>query len=66
MGQRGPTSPSSRPFRTSARRHEHDAALPPVPGRRRRLLGEDRGSEFTLEKIETMDIDYEAAMKRRP
>jgi nitrogen fixation protein NifB len=26
------------------------------------LLGEDRGDEFTLEKIEAMEIDYEAAM----
>ena len=26
------------------------------------LLGEDRGAEFTLDKIEAMDIDYEAAM----
>jgi nitrogen fixation protein NifB len=29
------------------------------------LLGQDRGAEFTLEKIEAMDIDYGAAMKRR-
>ncbi|WP_075185667.1 nitrogenase cofactor biosynthesis protein NifB [Teredinibacter haidensis] len=29
------------------------------------LLGEDRGEEFTLEKIESMEIDYEAAMKTR-
>jgi nitrogen fixation protein NifB len=29
------------------------------------LLGEDRGAEFTLEKIEAMDIDYAEAMKRR-
>ncbi|THG83591.1 nitrogenase cofactor biosynthesis protein NifB [Pseudomonas sp. A-1] len=29
------------------------------------LLGEDRGDEFTLEKIESMDIDYAAAMVRR-
>ncbi|MDD3610554.1 MAG: nitrogenase cofactor biosynthesis protein NifB [Halothiobacillaceae bacterium] len=29
------------------------------------LLGEDRGDEFTLEKIEMMTIDYAAAMKRR-
>ena len=26
------------------------------------LLGEDRGDEFTMDKIEAMDIDYEAAM----
>jgi nitrogen fixation protein NifB len=29
------------------------------------LLGEDRGAEFTLEKIEAMDIDHAEAMKRR-
>lgn len=29
------------------------------------LLGEDRGDEFTLDKIEEMEIDYEAAMKKR-
>jgi len=29
------------------------------------MLGEDRGAEFTLEKIEMMEIDYEAAMQRR-
>jgi nitrogen fixation protein NifB len=29
------------------------------------MLGEDRGDEFTLDKIETMDIDYGAAMERR-
>ncbi|WP_038093415.1 nitrogenase cofactor biosynthesis protein NifB [Acidihalobacter prosperus] len=29
------------------------------------LLGEDRGEEFTLDKIEAMEIDYEAAMVRR-
>lgn len=29
------------------------------------LLGEDRGDEFTLDKIEQMDIDYEAAMLKR-
>ena len=29
------------------------------------LLGEDRGDEFTLDKIEAMDIDYEAAMAVR-
>lgn len=29
------------------------------------LLGEDRGAEFTMEKIEAMEIDYEAAMARR-
>ncbi|MDO8329453.1 MAG: nitrogenase cofactor biosynthesis protein NifB [Fluviicoccus sp.] len=29
------------------------------------LLGEDRGEEFTLDKIEAMDVDYEAAMVKR-
>ena len=29
------------------------------------LLGEDRGDEFTLDKIEAMEIDYEAAMAVR-
>ncbi|TGD75071.1 nitrogenase cofactor biosynthesis protein NifB [Mangrovimicrobium sediminis] len=29
------------------------------------LLGEDRGEEFTLDKIEAMEIDYGAAMKTR-
>ncbi len=29
------------------------------------LLGEDRGEEFTLDKIEEMDIDYAAAMEKR-
>ncbi|MCE2029672.1 nitrogenase cofactor biosynthesis protein NifB [Sessilibacter corallicola] len=29
------------------------------------LLGEDRGEEFTMEKIEEMEIDYEAAMEKR-
>lgn len=29
------------------------------------LLGEDRGAEFTLDKIEKMEIDYASAMKMR-
>jgi nitrogen fixation protein NifB len=29
------------------------------------LLGEDRGDEFTMEKIEEMNIDYAAAMEKR-
>ncbi|MDD2664445.1 MAG: nitrogenase cofactor biosynthesis protein NifB [Dechloromonas sp.] len=29
------------------------------------LLGEDRGDEFTMDKIDVMDIDYAAAMARR-
>jgi len=29
------------------------------------MLGEDRGQEFTLDRIEDMEIDYEAAMLKR-
>ncbi|MFN3881879.1 MAG: nitrogenase cofactor biosynthesis protein NifB [Nitrincola lacisaponensis] len=29
------------------------------------LLGEDRGAEFTLDKIDAMEVDYEAAMVKR-
>lgn len=29
------------------------------------MLGEDRGSEFTMDKIDVMEVDYEAAMVRR-
>jgi nitrogen fixation protein NifB len=29
------------------------------------MLGEDRGAEFSLDKIDALDIDYEAAMVRR-
>ncbi len=29
------------------------------------LLGEDRGDEFTMDKIEAMEIDYAAAMNKR-
>jgi len=29
------------------------------------LLGEDRGDEFTMDKIESMEIDYETAMAER-
>lgn len=29
------------------------------------LLGEDRGEEFTIDKIEAMNIDYDAAMQTR-
>ncbi len=29
------------------------------------MLGEDRGAEFTLDKIEKMKIDYQAAMQKR-
>jgi nitrogen fixation protein NifB len=29
------------------------------------MLGEDRGAEFTLDRIDNLDIDYEAAMARR-
>jgi nitrogen fixation protein NifB len=29
------------------------------------MLGEDRGNEFTMDKVENMEIDYESAMQRR-
>lgn len=29
------------------------------------MLGEDRGAEFTMDKIDVMEVDYEAAMVRR-
>lgn len=29
------------------------------------MLGEDRSAEFTLDKVETREVDYEAAMRRR-
>ncbi len=29
------------------------------------LLGEDRGAEFTMEKVEAMEIDFDAALQRR-
>ena len=29
------------------------------------MLGEDRGDEFTMDKIEEMEIDYQAAMEKR-
>ena len=29
------------------------------------MLGEDRGAEFTMDKIDVMEVDYEAAMARR-
>ncbi|MEW7996906.1 MAG: NifB/NifX family molybdenum-iron cluster-binding protein, partial [Candidatus Thiodiazotropha endolucinida] len=29
------------------------------------MLGEDRGDEFTMDKVEEMQIDYEAAMEKR-
>ena len=41
------------------RRDEHDAALPPVPRRRRGLLGEDRSAEFTTDKIMEMEVNYD-------
>ena len=29
------------------------------------MLGEDRGDEFTMDKVETMEVDYAAAMVKR-
>jgi len=66
MGQRGPT-----PMELSAlqdacagdmnmMRHCRQCRADAVG-----LLGEDRGAEFTLDKIETMEIDYQEAMVKR-
>ncbi len=29
------------------------------------MLGEDRGDEFTMDKVEQMEIDYQEAMQKR-
>ena len=66
MGQRGPSSKELQDLQDSCAgdmnmmRHCRQCRADAVG-----LLGEDRGSEFTLDKIEEMDIDYEAAMVKR-
>jgi nitrogen fixation protein NifB len=65
-GQRGPTSAELQDLQDSCAgdmnmmRHCRQCRADAVG-----LLGEDRGAEFTLEKVEAMDIDYGAAMQRR-
>jgi nitrogen fixation protein NifB len=66
MGQRGPTPAELKTLQDACAgdmnmmRHCRQCRADAVG-----LLGEDRGAEFTMDKIETMTIDYEAAMKRR-
>ncbi|OUD14439.1 nitrogenase cofactor biosynthesis protein NifB [Thioflexithrix psekupsensis] len=66
MGQRGPTASELKALQDSCEgdmnmmRHCRQCRADAVG-----LLGEDRGSEFTLDKIEAMEIDYASAMKQR-
>jgi len=66
MGQRGPNAKELQALQDSCSgdmnmmRHCRQCRADAVG-----LLGEDRGAEFTLDKIETMEIDYEAAMVKR-
>jgi len=66
MGQRGPTHEELQHLQDACAgdmammRHCRQCRADAVG-----MLGEDRGDEFTLEKIEQMDIDYAAAMQRR-
>ncbi|NEV60613.1 nitrogenase cofactor biosynthesis protein NifB [Thiorhodococcus minor] len=66
MGQRGPSNEELQTLQDACAgdmammRHCRQCRADAVG-----MLGEDRGHEFTLDKIETMEIDYEAAMARR-
>lgn len=66
MGQRGPTHDELQELQDKCAgdmnmmRHCRQCRADAVG-----MLGEDRGDEFTMDKVETMDIDYEAAMKSR-
>ena len=66
MGQRGPTHDELQTLQDACAgdmammRHCRQCRADAVG-----MLGEDRGEEFTLDKIETMEIDYAAAMERR-
>ncbi|GBE08173.1 feMo cofactor biosynthesis protein NifB [bacterium BMS3Abin11] len=66
MGQRGPTHAELNTLQDSCAgdmnmmRHCRQCRADAVG-----LLGEDRGAEFTLDKIESMQIDYRAAMEKR-
>jgi len=66
MGQRGPTHDELMELQDSCAgdmnmmRHCRQCRADAVG-----LLGEDRGDEFTMEKVELMDIDYDAAMVKR-
>lgn len=66
MGQRGPSSKELQDLQDACSgdmnmmRHCRQCRADAVG-----LLGEDRGDEFTMEKIEEMDIDYSSAMEKR-
>ena len=66
MGQRGPNAAELQTLQDSCSgdmnmmRHCRQCRADAVG-----LLGEDRGDEFTMDKIEAMEIDYEAAMEKR-
>jgi nitrogen fixation protein NifB len=66
MGQRGPTNDELMELQDDCAgdmnmmRHCRQCRADAVG-----LLGEDRGEEFTMDKVEMMDIDYEAAMVKR-
>jgi len=66
MGQRGPSSKELQDLQDACSgdmnmmRHCRQCRADAVG-----LLGEDRGSEFTLDKIDAMEIDYDAAMQKR-
>ena len=66
MGQRGPTHDELQKLQDQCAgdmnmmRHCRQCRADAVG-----MLGEDRGQEFTLDKIETMEIDYAAAMVKR-
>ncbi len=66
MGQRSPTSAELKELQDACEgdmnmmRHCRQCRADAVG-----LLGEDRGSEFTLEKVDAMEIDHEAALARR-
>jgi nitrogen fixation protein NifB len=66
MGQRGPTHDELQTLQDACAgdmammRHCRQCRADAVG-----MLGEDRGSEFTLDKIESMEIDYAKAMEER-
>ncbi|WP_295885165.1 nitrogenase cofactor biosynthesis protein NifB [uncultured Thiohalocapsa sp.] len=66
MGQRGPSNEELQALQDACAgdmammRHCRQCRADAVG-----MLGEDRGAEFTNEKVAAMDIDYEAAMARR-
>jgi nitrogen fixation protein NifB len=66
MGQRGPTPDELQDLQDSCSgdmnmmRHCRQCRADAVG-----MLGEDRGDEFTMDKIEDMEIDYQAAMEKR-